>query len=63
MHETFLGFGRMHENKIFFVFFLNLIFLKFLIFFKKNILEKTEYIYIGFVSYGVSLQLNIMQNY
>jgi hypothetical protein len=21
MHETFLGFGRMHENKTFFVFF------------------------------------------
>jgi len=39
MHETFLGFGRMHENKTFFVFFLNLIFLKFLIFLKKHFRE------------------------
>jgi hypothetical protein len=59
-----LEFGRMYENKTFFVFlkgnFLDL-FLNFQIFLR-NISEKIKYFNIGFVSYSVNIQPNIMQN-
>jgi hypothetical protein len=45
----FLGFGRMHEKKLFFL--------------KKNISEKTRYFNTGFLSYSVSIQPNIKQNW
>ena len=68
-----LGFDRMHENKIFFLF-LFFCFLKeetnfkffeiFLNFFEKhfrNISEKTRYFHTEFVSYSVNKQLDIIQ--
>ena len=70
MLGKFLGFGRMHENKIFFIFLKGAINLKYLRFFefilklkKKNISEKIRYFNTGFVSYSVSIQPNIMQNW
>ena len=54
----FLGFSHIHENKLFFCYFLkreiNLKFLKFFEFFK-NISEKTRYFNTGFVSYSVNI--------
>jgi hypothetical protein len=65
MHEKPLGFGRTKIKHFFFVF------LKrgnqfnfFLIFdfFKKNFWRKPDIFNTGFVSYNISLQLDIMQN-
>jgi hypothetical protein len=58
MLEKILGFGRMHENKIFFSFFKREINLKVLIFvfeFFREILEKIRYFNIKFVSYNVKI--------
>ena len=71
MLGKFLGFGRMHENKIyiFFVFekwnwfksFWDL-FLRFFEIVFLNISEKTTYFNIGLVFYSVNIQPDIMQN-
>jgi hypothetical protein len=64
--EIFLEFSRMHENKIFFIFLkgaINLKYLRFFDFFFVNILEKIRYFNTGFVSYSVSIQPNIKQNW
>jgi hypothetical protein len=62
MFEKLLGFGRMYENKIFFLrgIFLDL-FLNFQNFLRK-ISKKTRYFNTGSVSYSVNIQPNIMQN-
>jgi hypothetical protein len=63
--ENFLGFSRMHENKIFlflFCFLKRKINLKILNFFR-NISEKTQYLNTRFVSYSVKVQPNIKQNW
>jgi len=63
-----LGFGRTHENKIFFVFSrkINLKVLRFffwiLNFFKRNVSEKIGHFNTESVSYSVKIQLNIIQN-
>jgi len=64
-----LGFGYMHENKIFFFWKRKLILKNFEIFFwifkKKirNVSEKTKYFNTGYISYSVNIQPNIMQNW
>jgi hypothetical protein len=67
--ENILGFGRMHENKIFFCFFLcflkreiNLKVLRFFLNFFINISEKARYFNTEFVSYNVKIQPNIKKN-
>jgi len=72
MFENVLGFGCMHETKIFLFFvcffkekinlkFMNLFWILNLFFW--NFLEKTKYFNTGSVSYNVNIQPNIMQNY
>jgi len=73
MLGKFLGFGRMHENKIFFIFFLFLkreinlkvfeIFFKMFWIFFWNISKKTVYFNTWFVIYNVNIQPDIMQNW
>jgi len=66
-----LGFGRMHENKIYFLFLKREINLKvFLIFFFENVLnffwnisEKPGYFNTEFLFYNVNIQPDIMQNW
>jgi hypothetical protein len=57
--ENILGFGCMHENKIFFLFLKREINLKVLNFFW-NISEKIEYFNTKFVFYSVNIQPDIM---
>jgi len=54
MLGKFLGFGRMHENKIYIFLFL---------FFFWNISEKNGCFNTGFVFYNVNIQSDIMQNW
>jgi len=64
IHEKPFGFGHMHKDKIYFLCFwkeeINLIFFKKK--FKEKFRRKPGIFNIGSVSYGVSLQHDIMQN-
>ena len=69
--ENILGFGRIHGNKIFFCFFeveinFNIFFLKSFEFFLKKfrkVSEETGYFKTGSVSYNISIQSDIKQNW
>jgi len=67
MLGKFLGFGRMYENNIFFLFLKRKIDLIFFLFFYNvfslNSLKKTRYFNTRFVFYSVNIQLDIMQNW
>ena len=60
MNEKPLGFGCMHENKIFFLFFENKVY--FWILFFWNFGEKSDIFYTESVSYSVSPWPDIRQN-
>jgi hypothetical protein len=66
--ENFLEFNYMHENKILFYFLKRKINLKVLGFFfrifeiLRNILKKTKYFNIIFISYSINRQSDIIQN-
>jgi len=64
MFQKLLGFGRMYENKTFFVFLRGIFLDLFLNFqnFLRNISKKTRYFNTVSVSYSVNIQPNIMQN-
>ena len=56
-----LGYGRMHDNKTFFIF-LNKNFFIFFLLFSRNFRENQVFC-TGFISYSVSSQPNIKQNW